>query len=350
MPLPWATHQLLRADACRSLVEVNRRYRIEFGENIVVTDAYRRYEVQERIFRERYVRGVPQGTGDSRWWDGAWWYRRQGTASAGVPGTSNHGWAVAVDLGGGINIEAHPRHAWMRREAAELGWVHPSWAHDNNASNGSEEPWHFEYPVPVSAPDIPASGEDEDVVTAQDRQQIAQDAANAVLSALGPTLAHITQQANEANQNAWIGRGASERIEVTSSTGVQVGREATAAAVRAEQVAREALELTQTVAGLIREDEGSAAVLGRVADLRARLPRMGARYDKPGADTYEQLGERATAAGATYGDLPGTIVAALKLEPAELAAIVDGVVAGIEPGAPVDPAVVVDLIAERLSS
>lgn len=350
MRVPWATHLLLRTDACRSLVEVNRRYRIEFGGDIAMTDAYRRYEVQESIFRDRYVRGVPQGTGDARWWLGAWWYRRSGEASAAVPGTSNHGWAVAVDLGGGINIAGTERHAWMRREAPGLGWVHPSWAHDNNPSNGSEEPWHFEYPVTVSAPDVPASGEDEDVVTPQDRQQIAQEAANAVLSALGPTLAHITQQANEANQNAWIGRGASERIEVTSSTGVAVGREATAAAARAEQVAREALALTQTVAGLVRDDEGSAAVLNRVADLRARLPRTGARYDRPGADTYQQLGERAEATGATYGDLPGAVVAAVKLDPAEVTAIIEGVTAGIEPAPPTDPAVVVDLIAERLSS
>ena len=41
--------------------------------------------------------------------------QRGGWAAA--PGTSNHGWALAVDLGGGINGFGSPEHEWMRANA-----------------------------------------------------------------------------------------------------------------------------------------------------------------------------------------------------------------------------------------
>jgi LAS superfamily LD-carboxypeptidase LdcB len=59
-----------------------------------------------------------------------------------VPGTSNHGWALAVDLCGGINIGGSAQWAWMVANAARFGFVQPDWA-----SPGGEkpEPWHWEY-------------------------------------------------------------------------------------------------------------------------------------------------------------------------------------------------------------
>src|SRR3712207_7645594 len=48
--------------------------------------------------------------------------------SAAVPGTSNHGWALAVDLCGGINIAGTVQSAWMAAHAGRFGFVQPDWA------------------------------------------------------------------------------------------------------------------------------------------------------------------------------------------------------------------------------
>ena len=49
-------------------------------------------------------------------------------ALAAVPGTSNHGWALAVDLCGGINVAGSPQWTWMTANAGRFGFVQPDWA------------------------------------------------------------------------------------------------------------------------------------------------------------------------------------------------------------------------------
>ena len=63
-------------------------------------------------------------------------------ALAACPGTSNHGWALAVDLCGGINVAGSPQWTWMTANAGRFGFVQPDWARP-----GAEkpEPWHWEY-------------------------------------------------------------------------------------------------------------------------------------------------------------------------------------------------------------
>jgi LAS superfamily LD-carboxypeptidase LdcB len=61
---------------------------------------------------------------------------------AAVPGTSNHGWGLAVDLCGGIERFGTPQYGWMLANAGRFGFVHPGWA---DPGNGREEPWHWEY-------------------------------------------------------------------------------------------------------------------------------------------------------------------------------------------------------------
>jgi hypothetical protein len=51
---------------------------------------------------------------------------------AATPGTSNHGWGIAVDCPSGR------AQAWMLRHGGEYGW-----SHDEGAGVG--EPWHFRY-------------------------------------------------------------------------------------------------------------------------------------------------------------------------------------------------------------
>lgn len=87
---------------------------LEYGKQVLITDAWRSYETQERLFngekyrnqlpqygryRRGYHVGKPGFTADARWWaaDGNWWTRLSGTAAAAVPGTSNHGAGLSVD-------------------------------------------------------------------------------------------------------------------------------------------------------------------------------------------------------------------------------------------------------------
>ena len=59
-----------------------------------------------------------------------------------MPGTSNHGWALAVDLCGGINVAGTAQSAWMAANAGQFGFVQPDWARQGGEK---PEPWHWEY-------------------------------------------------------------------------------------------------------------------------------------------------------------------------------------------------------------
>ncbi len=61
---------------------------------------------------------------------------------AATPGTSNHGWGLALDLGGGINSWGTTERAWMVANAPAAGWISPDWA---QPGRGKEEPWHWEF-------------------------------------------------------------------------------------------------------------------------------------------------------------------------------------------------------------
>lgn len=309
LAVPWAAGHYLERSACLALIAVNVAYLARFGSNIAITDSYRPYAVQERIFRERYVMGVPQGTKDVRTWQGRLWYLRKGQASAAVPGTSNHGWAKAVDLGGGVNAFGTPQHEWFRQWADDAGWVHPWWAHDGTAVGGTDEPWHFEYPtaftiarpiytgggVPIpptaTLPD-PLEPEDDDMFSDTDRATLAQ----VLASAREATVA--AQQATAAANAA-----AARADAATAAASMAVG-----AAVSAMQYAR---------TGATRQ--GQDAVLRALQDVRARLPRTNtARYDRVAAATYDDV----AAAGGTYTDLSGELAArSVSLAPGDAEAI-----------------------------
>lgn len=103
------------------------------------SDTFRPYDVQERIFRDRYRAGNFRGqagfTTDVRTWNGQPWTRRAGTAAAAVPGTSNHGKALAVDIKN-AGAFGGPFHAWMSRTGPALGW-------SNTEGRSVNEPWHW---------------------------------------------------------------------------------------------------------------------------------------------------------------------------------------------------------------
>ncbi|NEK84543.1 D-alanyl-D-alanine carboxypeptidase [Blastococcus saxobsidens] len=115
-PLGVAGHSL-RCDAAAAYRALSAAYAAQFGGPICITDSYRTYSSQVRLFGEK-------------------------PALAAVPGTSNHGWGLAVDLCGGIQTFGTPQYAWMVANAGRFGFLHPTWA---DQGNGREEPWHWEY-------------------------------------------------------------------------------------------------------------------------------------------------------------------------------------------------------------
>lgn len=113
--------ELLHPDAACSFEELNKAYKERFNTNISITDTYRSFAEQVAIKKSR----------------GFW---------AATPGTSNHGWGLAMDLGGGINTFGSAQHQWMQANAPKYGWVHPPWA----AQGGRKpEAWHWEFGRPV---------------------------------------------------------------------------------------------------------------------------------------------------------------------------------------------------------
>lgn len=124
-PIPWYPTQYLRCDATAALTELNTNYRTVFGHDLCITDAYRSYARQVTLRTELGPIAAP-------------------------PGTSNHGWGLALDLGCGINRFGTGQHVWMRTYAPTTGWHHPTWAHDGK---DIEEPWHWEYHPTGAAPE-----------------------------------------------------------------------------------------------------------------------------------------------------------------------------------------------------
>ena len=59
-----------------------------------------------------------------------------------VPGTSRHGYGVALDLGCGVEQFGTDAHRWMKDNGPRFGWVHPAWAEPGGSM---PEPWHWEF-------------------------------------------------------------------------------------------------------------------------------------------------------------------------------------------------------------
>ncbi len=113
----WDGEHQLRPDAALAMARLDLAFREAFGEDISISDAYRTYGSQVAV-------------------------RAQKPALAARPGTSLHGWGVAVDLGGGISSGGE-RYQWLMEHAGEYGWENPAWARPGGG--GAHEPWHWEF-------------------------------------------------------------------------------------------------------------------------------------------------------------------------------------------------------------
>jgi len=136
--IPWTVGQSfnpnrrLRTDAFEALRALNDAFRAAKGYNITINDGYRDFAAQVEAKR---VYG----------------------AEAATPGTSNHGWAVAIDVG----TRAFRRIAfdddtwnWLNANAGRFGWAQPAWARRNGSL---PEAWHWEFTTtdtPASIPEL----------------------------------------------------------------------------------------------------------------------------------------------------------------------------------------------------
>ncbi len=105
----------LRPDAAVAFDQMSRAYAATFGGGLCVSDSYRSYSEQVAVYRQR-------------------------PRLAAVPGTSNHGWGLAIDLGCSVDRYGSAQYRWMTANAGRFGWVHPAWA-----LRRPFEPWHWEF-------------------------------------------------------------------------------------------------------------------------------------------------------------------------------------------------------------
>jgi hypothetical protein len=116
-PLDDAPGHALRPDAAAAFNAMNAEHKAQLGTPLCVSDSYRSYAGQVDVYA-----------------------RKPGLAA--VPGTSNHGWGLAVDFGCGVERFGSEKHVWMRQNAVRFGWFHPGWAQQGGSR---PEAWHWEF-------------------------------------------------------------------------------------------------------------------------------------------------------------------------------------------------------------
>lgn len=113
----WDGTNMLRGDAAVTLAELNANFKAAVGTDLCITDSYRTLAEQRRL---AYTKG----------------------GLAATPGTSNHGWGLAIDLCTSVTNSSTAME-WLRSNGATFGWSNPDWA--LRGGSGPYEPWHWEY-------------------------------------------------------------------------------------------------------------------------------------------------------------------------------------------------------------
>lgn len=113
--LSWTNKSIVRCDAANSFERLNEAFRAEFGYDIDINDSYRSLEKQVQV-------------------------RKQLGNIAAVPGYSNHGLGVALDLGSGISDGSSEQYQWMAEHAGDFGWENPE-----HLVKQKGEYWHWEF-------------------------------------------------------------------------------------------------------------------------------------------------------------------------------------------------------------
>ena len=119
------TGVILLKDAAADFNNMAQAYFKETGNKLGITDGLRSYAGQVKAKQKWIALGKPGNAAD--------------------PGTSNHGFGVAVDLAapGILPIEfGSETFKWLSANAPRYGWIHPAWAREGGSK---PEPWHWEW-------------------------------------------------------------------------------------------------------------------------------------------------------------------------------------------------------------
>ncbi|MBK5307575.1 MAG: D-alanyl-D-alanine carboxypeptidase family protein [Frankiaceae bacterium] len=115
--LGTAPGQRLAGPAAAAFDAMSNAYRAAIGTSLCVTDSYRDYGSQVAVFAAK-------------------------PSLAATPGSSQHGWGMAVDLCGGVERFGGEAHRWMQEHAPTFGFIHPAWAEPGGSR---PEAWHWEF-------------------------------------------------------------------------------------------------------------------------------------------------------------------------------------------------------------
>lgn len=116
-PLRMAPGQRLTASAAAAFDRLSAARQAATGSPLCVTDSYRDYAGQVDVFSRK-------------------------PSLAATPGSSQHGWGLALDLCGGVENAGSEVFQWMKANAPSYGFVHPPWAEPGGSR---PEAWHWEY-------------------------------------------------------------------------------------------------------------------------------------------------------------------------------------------------------------
>jgi D-alanyl-D-alanine carboxypeptidase len=116
-PLRTASGQRLIAPAAAAFDAMSLAFRAALHVPLCVTDSYRDYASQVRVFATK-------------------------PNLAATPGRSKHGLGRAVDLCGGVQNYGTAPYNWLKQNAPAFGFAHPDWAEPDGSR---PEPWHWEF-------------------------------------------------------------------------------------------------------------------------------------------------------------------------------------------------------------
>ncbi|MCU1530145.1 MAG: hypothetical protein JWP75_3908 [Frondihabitans sp.] len=136
--LTKASKGYLRPDAAAAYTKMAAAFTTKFRKTLDITEGYRDYATQQSLFTTRYT---PHKSKPGEFWSGRYWILKKGQSVAAIPGTSVHGWALAVDFGSNITNAKSAEKKWADANGPTYGWY--------PVGNTFGEPWHYEFTPPT---------------------------------------------------------------------------------------------------------------------------------------------------------------------------------------------------------
>jgi hypothetical protein len=120
-------------NAAMAFNSLNEEHILTFGKPLTVSfisSSYRTFKEQVSVMKQKIKEGKP--------------------SEAATPGTSKHGWGIALDIDGTHDgsRRINALYAWLAKEAPKYDIINPNWAQKSWGFGGIFEPWHWEYVGP----------------------------------------------------------------------------------------------------------------------------------------------------------------------------------------------------------